>query len=161
MRVSVAVRAVGGRVVGVSIYARIAELEALVVELRAEIEGLRSENAELRARSGKDSGNSSTPPSRDGRDRRVRRAEEREARKQARIDAGGGMYRPPGKQPGAPVTTLQRRTADRTITHPPGSCGRCAGSLTHAAVVGTATRQVLDIPPPRVDVVDHVVEKRR
>ena len=64
---------------GVSIDPRIAEFEALVVELRAEIEALRSENAELRARLGKDSGNSSIPPSRDGRDRRVRRAEEREA----------------------------------------------------------------------------------
>ena len=155
------VRAVGGKVVGVSMDARIAELEALVVGLRAEIDGLRSRNAELEARLGKDSGNSSTPPSRDGRDRRVRRAEEREARKQARLDSGGGVDRPPGKQPGAPGATLQRRTADRTITHTPGSCARCAGSLTHAVVVGIATRQVLDIPPPRVDVVDHVVEKRR
>ena len=40
--------------VGVSMDARIAELEALVVGLRAEIEGLRSENAELEARLGKD-----------------------------------------------------------------------------------------------------------
>ena len=141
--------------------ARIAEFEALVVELRVEIEALRSENAELRARLGKDSGNSSTPPSRDGRDRRVRRAEEREARKQARIDNGGGVDRRPGKQPGAPGATLQRRIPDRTVTHTPGSCGRCAGSLTDAPVVATATRQVLDIPPPRVDVTDHVVEKRR
>ena len=151
----------GGRVVGVSIDPRIAEFEALVVELRAEIDTLRSQVAELQARLGKDSGNSSTPPSRDGRDRRVRRAEEREARKKARIDAGGGVDRAPGKQPGAPGATLQRRRPDRTITHPPGSCGRCAASLADAAVVGTATRQVLDIPPPRVDVVDHVVEKRR
>ena len=151
----------GGRVVGVSTDARIAEFEALVVELRAEIEVLRSENAELRARWGKDSGNSSSPPSRDGRDRRTRRAEEREARKQARIDGGGGVDRKPGKQPGAPGATLQRRRADRTVTHAPGSCVRCAASLIDAPVVGTATRQVLDIPPPRVDVTDHVVEKRR
>lgn len=65
---------------------------------------------------------SSTLPSRDGRDRQVRRAEEREARKQARIDGGGGVDRRPGKQPGAPGTTLQRRVPDRTVTHPPGLC---------------------------------------
>ena len=133
---------------------------SVIVGLRAEIEGLRSRNAALEARLGKDSGNSSTPPSRDGRDRRVRRAEEREARKKALIDSGGGVDRPSGKQPAAPGATLQRSTADRTITYPPGSCGRCSASL-NAAVVGTPTRRALDIPRPRVEVVDHGVEKRR
>ena len=71
---SVFVRAVGGRAAAVSLDARIVELEPWLVELRAEIEGLRSRNAELEARRGKDSGNSSRPPSPDGRDRRVRQA---------------------------------------------------------------------------------------
>ena len=44
---SVFVRAVGGRVVAVSLDAWIVELEPRVVELRAKIEGLRTRNAEL------------------------------------------------------------------------------------------------------------------
>ena len=81
--------------VGVSI----ADLELLVGELRAQLDErdalilaqaeviaeLRSEVADLKARFGKDSGNSSAPPSRDRVDRRERRAAERDARKAARV----------------------------------------------------------------------------
>ncbi|MFL6052233.1 MAG: DUF6444 domain-containing protein [Actinoallomurus sp.] len=40
------------------------ELAGLVLELRAEVAALRAENAELRAQLGKNSRNSSKPPSR-------------------------------------------------------------------------------------------------
>ena len=150
------------------------ELEALVVELRARLVdrdaviaaqaellvGLRSEVADLVARLGKDSGNSSAPPSRDRVDRRERRAAEREARKAAR-GGEGSLPRRPGKQPGAPGATLRRRVPDVVVRHRAAGCGGCGRSLAGAAVVGRACRQVIEIPAPRVEVTDHVVERCR
>jgi transposase len=139
----------------------IAELEALNTAQAATIEALLVRIAELETRlETKDSGNSSMPPSRDGPDRRQRRAAERDARKQARADAGG-TPRPPGKQPGAPGSTLRRRAPDTTVTHSPACCRQCAADLADAVVVGTLCRQVLDIPEPSLVVTDHVIEKRR
>lgn len=133
----------------------------MIVAQAGVIEALRAENDVLKARLGKDSANSSTPPSRDHVDRRVRRAKEREARKTARIDNDGGVARKPGKQPGSPGSTLQRRTADRQVNHQPVVCRGCGENLAGAPVIGTVTRQVLEIPVPRIDVTDHVVERRR
>ena len=154
--------------------ALVGELRAVIVELRAQlverdaiiaaqaevIAELRSEVADLKARMGKDSGNSSAPPSRDRVDRRERRAGEREARKAARV-ADGSPARQPGKQPGAPGSTLRRREPDVVVRHRPTGCGGCGRSLTGARVVGVATRQVIEVPVPRAVVTDHVVERCR
>lgn len=162
-----------------SLEARCADLEAVVADLQRVIETQREQQAavveaqaarivelvsrvaELEARLKQDSQNSSQPPSRDGRDRRVRRAEERAARQAARADAGDGQPRSPGKQPGAPGSTLTRRDPDVTVIHAPDVCHGCGAGLDDAGVVGSATRQVLDIPRPVLTVTDHVVEKRR
>lgn len=69
--------------------------------------------------------------------------------------------RRPGKQPGAPGVTMRRREPDVTVTHTPVCCARCTSDLAGAVVVGSATRQVVDIPEPQVVVTDHVAEKRR
>ena len=140
--------------------AEIERLRAIVAEQAARIEELRSQIAELEKRLGQDSGNSSLPPSRDRMDRRARRAAERAERKAART-AAGKATRKPGKQPGAPGSTLCRRTPDRTVVHVPALCGACGGSLAGAPVVGRATRQVLEVPEPRLEVTDHVAERRR
>ena len=167
--------------------ARVASQAALIVErdvlIGAQLElivQLRGELEVLRGRGEADSGNSSLPPSRDGKDRRERRAQEREARKvkarEARkdseggtgaagstgaADSAGGDDRRPGKQPGAPGATLARREPDRTVRHVPVACRRCHADLGGAAVVGEVVRQVLEIPVPRLDVTDHVAERRR
>ncbi|MFV0525437.1 MAG: IS66 family transposase zinc-finger binding domain-containing protein [Acidimicrobiales bacterium] len=140
------------RIVGLE--ATVAEQSVVIAELRAEVEGLKD-------RLGRDSGNSALPPSRDGKDRRQRRAAEREARKAARRDGAGETGRRPGKQPGSPGVTMRRREPDRTVTHAPVCCEACAADLAGAVVVGTATRQVVDIPDPVLVVTDHVAEKRR
>lgn len=152
---------------------RVADQAALITAQLGVIVQLRGELDVLRGRGGADSGNSSLPPSRDGRDRRERRAEEREARKaaarqaKAREAAAAGEPaseagdRRPGKQPGAPGATLQRRTPDRTVAHAPVSCRACQADLATAPVVGEVLRQVLEIPEPRLDVTDHVAERRR
>ncbi len=158
-----------------SLEGRIVELEAIVVRQGATIEAqaatidaqavligeLRGELVVLKDRQGRDSHNSSKPPSRDGKDRRQRRAEEREARKAARRDGSDTSGRKPGKQPGAPGTTMRRRHPDVTLTHSPESCSNCSADLADAVVVGAATRQVVDIPEPQLIVTDHVAEKRR
>jgi transposase len=140
---------------------RVVELEAVVAAQAVVIAGLRAELEALRDRQGRDSGNSSLPPSRDGKDRRQRRAEEREVRKAARRDGAGESGRRPGKQPGTPGVTMRRREPEITVTHTPVCCTHCAADLTEAPVVGSATRQVVDIPEPRLVVTDHVAEKRR
>lgn len=132
--------------------AALAERDSVIVELRSRIE-------ELEKRLGQDSGNSSVPPSRDKTDRRERRAAEREERKAKRV--GGGKARRPGKQPGAPGSTLSRRTPDHTVAHVPVRCRCCGDSLADAAVTSTATRQVIEVPEPRATVTDHVAERRR
>jgi hypothetical protein len=65
--------------------------------------------------------------------------------------------RKPGKQPGAPGSTLYRRPPDREVVHQPSTRGGgCGASLSEAPVVGRATRQVLEIPEPRLEATDHV-----
>lgn len=131
--------------------------EAEIERLKGVVEQLRSQVAELQARLGQDSSNSSLPPSRDGSDRRARRAAERNERRAA-VKAAD---RKPGKQPGAPGSTLCRRTPDCTVVHAPQLCRSCRASLQAAPVVAEATRQVLEIPQPRLQAIDHVVQRRR
>ncbi len=140
---------------------RIAELEAIVAAQAAVIAELRAELATLKERTGRDSHNSSLPPSRDGKDRRQRRAEEREARKAARRDGSDTSGRKPGGQPGAPGSTMRRREPDVSVMHAPACCAKCSADLADGVVVAIATRQVVDIPEPRLVVTDHVAQKRR
>ncbi len=129
-----------------SLEGRIAELEGVVARQAATVDAqtmviaeLRAELAALKDRQGRDSGNSSLPPSRDGKDRRQRRAEEREARKAGRRDGSDVSGRKPGGQRGAPGATMRRRTPDVTVTHAPQCCPACSNGLADAVVVGAAT----------------------
>lgn len=141
--------------------AKIERLQAIVEAQAALIVELRSLVEELQSRLGKDSGNSSLPPCRDRTDRRARRAAEAKERREAR-KALGAAARKPGKQEGAPGATLARRTpTGAPVLHAAEVCADCGASLADAPVVGTATRQVLEIPEPRLEVIDHVVECRR
>lgn len=145
----------------------VAELEAENLRLRAIIEAqaalieeLRSRLEDLQAQIGRDSATSSLPPSRDRTDRRARRAAEAKERRVAN-KALGQAARKPGKQPGAPGSTLERREPDRIVVHAPDTCTGCGASLAGAPVVGSATRQVLEIPEPRLEATDHVVQRLR
>lgn len=82
----------------------------LIGDLTARVEALTAQVAELTRRLGQNSGNSSLPPSSDrfggpGRDRRKPTA------------------RKPGKQPGAPGSTLERvADPDEIVDHVPVAC---------------------------------------
>jgi transposase len=137
---------------------RIAELEALVAAQAAVIEALRAEVAELRRRLGKDSSNSSKPPSTDDEGARATRRERRERERKERKAAG----RKPGGQPGSAGTTLlQRPDPDQVVVWRPAQCGGCGAGLGEAAVTGVVRRQVFDLPVAEVTCVEHQSHKLR
>jgi transposase len=114
-------------------------------ELRLRLEELAAENAELRARLGRNSQNSSTPPSQDGLDKPPPRSMRRSSGRKA------------GKQPGAPGAGLmQVAVPDREIPHFPPWCGHCTAPLGRDAVAGDVVRrQVFDVPEAGVEVSEH------
>jgi transposase len=126
------------------------ELVALVVELRAEVSALRAENAELRVQLGRNSRNSSKPPSSDG------------PAKPAPKSLRGKSGRRPGGQAGHRGQTLcQVADPDRRRRHVPRSCRGCGRGLGGAVEVGLERRQVFDIPPIAVSVTEHQLIKRQ
>jgi transposase len=130
-----------------------AALEAALEENRrllAVIQALQERIAELEARLKSNSRNSSKPPSSDG------YAKPRP--KSRRVRTG----RKPGKQPGTPGAHLAKAAvADEVVVHQPVACGGCGAPLAEAEVVQTEGRQVFDLPPIRIQVVEHQVEHRR
>jgi transposase len=124
------------------------ELLALVVaqaqmieELRAQVATLARRVAELERRLGRNSGNSSMPPSADDLPGRTPPADH-----PAGGEAGGKRKR--GKQPGAPGAHLAwRDDPDETVAHfPAGSCG-CGADLAEGADLGVArSHQQHEIP---------------
>lgn len=119
---------------------------SLVSELLARLSHLEGEVKELKGRLGKNSRNSSKPPSGDGfgkRTRSLRRKSEK----------------PSGGQSGHPGQTLEWSSHPEFIEkHPVDSCSICGCSLTAAPVSELLARQVFDIPPIELLVTEHQVE---
>src|SRR5204862_4550151 len=123
--------------------ARVAQAEGLAADLREQI-------AELAARVGQNSKNSSRPPSSDGLGK--------PAPKSLRMKTG----RKPGRPKGQPGKTLE--LADRpgrVIRHEPRCCAGCGAGLSGAEETGTERRQVIDVPPVRPEVTEHQMIARR
>src|SRR6266566_2251707 len=112
--------------------------DELIGELVRAVEDLRAEVADLRRRLGRNSGNSSMPPSTDDLPGKVPPG--REAR-------GRGSGRRRGKQPGAAGTSMAWAQPDEVIDHhPAGSCW-CGADLAGAADLGVARSfQQLEVP---------------
>lgn len=128
-----------------------------------EIEALRQENRELKERVAhlegqlqvlheqvsKDSHNSSKPPSSDGFKRRTKSLRKKSGKK-------------PGGQKGHAGHHLQRvEEADEVLIHPVSSCGHCGHDLLDQAASQPESRQVFDVPPQRLWVVEHRAEEKR
>ena len=150
--------------------ARVAELEAANAALReaaaardelaaaqlaardAQLAVLVARVGELERRLGKDSSTSSKPPSSDSpykkksRDRSLR----------------GRSGRAPGKQPGAPSSTLRQSADPGEIAEcGPVACGCCGADLAGAEVTGVQKRQVLEAsPPPPPKVIEYQVQAK-
>lgn len=127
--------------------AEIADLRAENARLQAENTRLQAENAELRRRLGLNSQNSHKPPSSDG---------YRKKRIQPALPKG---KKPFGGQPGHTGQTLQAvEKPNQVRVHLPERCvvcGRAISADEPHAVVGT--RQVFDVPRPRLEVTEHRV----
>jgi transposase len=119
--------------------------------LREQLEVLRAEVAELRARLGASSRNSSKPPSSDGLGRPVPRS------------LRGKSGRRPGRPKGQPGATLELTgTPDAVVAHEPARCAGCGKDLAGAPLAGVGRRQVTDLPPDiRALVTEHRLISRR
>ena len=122
-----------------------------VERLTAEVSELRAENEELRGRLGTDSHNSSKPPSSDGPGSKPHPKSRRES-----------SGRKPGGQPGHHGQTLRQvETPDAVVVDRPVACRGCGERLDQAPVIRRERRQVLDLPPVRVQVTEYQAETRR
>lgn len=130
-----------------------ATLAAVNAEQARLIAVLQARVAELERRLGKDSSNSSKPPSSDGLAKSARVAR--------RANQPVGRRRP-GKQPGTPGAHLaQVAEPDQVVWHVPDRCGGCGADLAAASVIGVEARQVFDLPPLRLEVAEHRAQRRR
>jgi len=129
--------------------ARIAELGLQVAALGERVMG-------LERRAGRDSSNSSKPPSSDSPyTKPPRKATDRSLR--------GRSGRKPGKQPGEPgVTLAQVSDPDHTIVCAPATCAGCGCDLGGVPVAAEHKRQVFEAPPPppRPIVTEYLVQAR-
>lgn len=130
--------------------ALLAERDVALTQRDVLIAGLAARVAELEARLGNNSGNSSKPPSSDGL--------AKPAPKSLRKSSG----RKPGKQQGEAGFRLQPRSVpDEIRTHIPAGCNGCGVDLTGAPVVGVETRQVFDLPVIELIAIEHRAQRRR
>lgn len=126
----------------------IEQLKRENAELRKALEEAQRTIEELRAQLGQHSGNSHWPSSRDkGKKRR-----NRSLRKKSNKPAGG--------QPGHTGHTLALSDEpDRIERHRPERCGICQTPLDASQpAAGVQRRQVIDLPPLRMEVVEHQAE---
>lgn len=129
--------------------AALAERDRVIAELVARSEALAARVAELETRVGKNSQNSSKPPSTDA----FVKPPPRSLR--------GKSGRRPGKQPGDQGSRLERcEDPDEIVEHPPAACAGCGADLACAPVVGEQVRQVFDLPPIELAVIEHRAQQR-
>jgi transposase len=136
--------------------ARIAVLEGEVSEREERIGELDAVICELRTRLAANSRNSSRPPSSDGLAKEP--AEKSNKRRSLRRRSG----RKPGGQSGHAGHHLKpREVPDDEQVHPLECCEECGTDLSGQPVVGSRSRQVLDLPElPRLHCVQHWIQTR-
>ncbi|MBC3921170.1 IS66 family transposase [Undibacterium sp. CY18W] len=121
--------------------------DVLIVELISTLNAMAVRINALEARLIKDSHNSSKPPSTDGLQRKPKSLRQ----------TGGKV----GGQPGHPGKTLKRLAyCDHTVVHPIATrCDACGSHIPLDDIsLSVETRQVVDLPPIRLEVTAHRVE---
>lgn len=119
---------------------------ALFKVLIARIERAEARLNELENQQRKDSRNSSKPPSGDGFKQRTKSLRKK-------------SERPSGGQSGHPGSTLEWCEAvDEVVQHSVEACESCGTSLSAVAVIDYERRQVHELPPLRLQVIEHQAE---
>lgn len=130
-----------------------ARLQALVADLlplKTQVEQLSTQVKQLESRLAKDSHNSHLPPSSD---------------RFARQPKTKSLRQPSGKKPGAQAgheghTLYQVSEPDQIIVHQVETCVSCHHDLRQEPTLALERRQVLDLPPKRVLVVEHQAQQK-
>ncbi len=118
-------------------------------ELAAANERLTARVAELERRLGRNSGNSSMPPSSDAFGRPEKKPQAKSGRRR-------------GRQPGAGGSGLAMvEEPDVTEDHVPAACTGCGNALSEGDSIGFERRQVRDIPLSTVEVTEHRAHRYR
>jgi transposase len=132
------------------------ELAGLVVGLASQLEQAHARIAELEARLGRDSTNSSIPPSADSIAAKAKRRADRSSRERSKDRKPGGQ---PGRKGSGLAPTV---TPDRTETlPPPEDCSGCGGDLADAVDAGMSWVQVWDILAITLEKVHYLLPRRR
>ena len=148
--------------------ARLVAQDLVIAELLALIESLRVELAGARREAGRDSTNSSLPPSQDGPASRAKARAEAKAQAQAQAEADGGQLgskggvkRAQGGQKGHRGAGLARvAKADKIQAVEPPACGGCGGDLGGAPGRIASSVQVFDLPTFSVLVTEYLMMSR-
>lgn len=135
--------------------ARNAELLALVAEQAALIGALRAEVAALRRQAGRDSSNSSQPPSQDS---PAARAKAKTGKQAARRARGGRAQGGQKGHPGASLAWAAR--PDEILVIEPGPCAGCGAGLSGAEGRVASAVQVFDVPPAALTVTEYHMMRR-
>jgi hypothetical protein len=139
------------------------ELAALVVELAAQlerangrVEALEAEVAALQARLGKDSTNSSSPPSADSLAAKGKRKATRSQRVRSADRKRGGQ---PGRTGSGLSPTQDPDRSERVAS--PAACADCGTGLSESDQAGATWGQVWDILPVVWEKIHYVLPRRR
>ena len=128
-----------------SLTSRLNETEKKYAELELENTELKSKVAELEARLNSNSRNSSKPPSSDGYQKKPAFPRKQKGKK-------GGQQGHQGR------TLRQVEHPDKTVKHKPGPCD-CGHEFSDEELSVAETRQVFDLPQPRLEVTAHELLK--
>lgn len=134
-----------------AVYAFIVQLMTQVTQLETQVAALQARVHTLETQQGKDSHNSSKPPSTDASHLAPRRT------RSLRRPSG----RPSGGQPGHPGHTLAWcDTPDTVVSHAPTACAQCTQPFAAPPPQRriAARRQVTEVPPLQCHVTEHVAE---
>jgi transposase len=129
--------------------ARAEAAEAQAAELASANERLTAQVAELERRLGRNSGNSSMPPSTDTFGRPKKKPQAKSGRRRGRQPGAGG----------AGLTMVEK--PDVTEDHVPAACTCCGSALEQGDSIGFERRQVRDIPLITVRVTEHRAHRCR
>jgi transposase len=117
--------------------AEVVELRSLLERLTARLDAVEAENAELRRCLGRDSTNSSSPPSKDSIAAKAKRRADRSSRVRSKDREPGGQ---PGRQGSGLAPTPDPDRTQRV--DPPAECRDCRGDLSDAVELPDGWAQV-------------------